>query len=655
MLRKFFIGAALVASCIGASAQVDIIAGSKTLTLPQAIDLPAGVSMASSPAKLASLDGTDLWGYYAGNTVEGLNIIGAQTAATYSVAYFVPSSGVLQGAKIHGVSVPFITTGNMNNISAWISTDLNDRVASKGMFLSDLVSYDYNKIVFNEPYQIPAEGIYVGVTFTISRISEQYDGYPLAFYADTSFKKSFLCKRNDGAWEDWSSEYGCYAMKLYVSNLNLPQAELSVTAPSDLAVKANSRSTISVPVTNKSSQAVSSIDYTIDIEGNVQTGHTDLARPVPAGLSRSGVVEVSFDAPANIGSHIIKLTIDKMNGVENISTSKSFTSSIKTVKDVARHCTVVEEFTGTGCGFCSRGWLGMEKLKETRADFIGIAVHQYSSSDPMYVASYCPFSTIFNTSKYGAPGCAIDRKSGLVDPYYGENNENYGIVDAFDEYNRVVPLVGVHVRGVYNADSTYVDAKCTVDYLYNDAGNYTVAYVLTADSLSGTTSSWGQSNYYAYAAGYTTPDGSPIDILRPGGEYGSSKIYVTFNDVMISSSYSATGLNRAPSLTNSGDTGTSSYSVPMPTKTTLKNAINYGLVDIVALVINNSTGKIENATKTRVMSPEEYAGITTTKTGSSAAHEVARFNAAGQPIAAPQKGMNIVKYSDGRTVKVVVK
>lgn len=35
--------------------------------------------------------------------------------------------------------------------------------------------------------------------------------------------------------------------------------------------------------------------------------------------------------------------------------------------------------------------------------------------------------------------------------------------------------------------------------------------------------------------------------------------------------------------------------------------------------------------------------------------EVARYNAAGQRISTPQKGLNIVKLADGRTLKVIVK
>ena len=41
--------------------------------------------------------------------------------------------------------------------------------------------------------------------------------------------------------------------------------------------------------------------------------------------------------------------------------------------------------------------------------------------------------------------------------------------------------------------------------------------------------------------------------------------------------------------------------------------------------------------------------------GGREAVEVARYNAAGQQINGQQKGLNIVKYSDGTTRKIVVK
>ena len=94
----------------------------------------------------------------------------------------------------------------------------------------------------------------------------------------------------------------------------------------------------------------------------------------------------------------------------------------------------------------------------------------------------------------------------------------------------------------------------------------------------------------------------------------------------------------------------------MPTKTTLKAAINNNEVYAVVLVIAND-GTIANAARAKVTSApadsdDPDTGIQNISTDS---QEVARYNAAGQLINAPQKGMNIIKHADGKTSKVIVK
>ena len=52
---------------------------------------------------------------------------------------------------------------------------------------------------------------------------------------------------------------------------------------------------------------------------------------------------------------------------------------------------------------------------------------------------------------------------------------------------------------------------------------------------------------------------------------------------------------------------------------------------------------------------EDPAGIEETTADGKNAEVVARYNAAGQQISAPETGVNILKLSNGKTIKVVVK
>ena len=74
----------------------------------------------------------------------------------------------------------------------------------------------------------------------------------------------------------------------------------------------------------------------------------------------------------------------RRNGNDNQATEKSTDITLSTLEHFIPRNVVVEEFTGTGCGWCPRGLVGMEKLRQTFGDrFIGIGIHQYNSTDAM--------------------------------------------------------------------------------------------------------------------------------------------------------------------------------------------------------------------------------------------------------------------------------
>ena len=80
---------------------------------------------------------------------------------------------------------------------------------------------------------------------------------------------------------------------------------------------------------------------------------------------------------------------------------------------------VVEELTGTACGWCPRGLVGMKMLRDLYGDrFIGVAVHQFNATDPMYTPDYADIDWSDGGSK-GAPCCMIDRNGEIIDPFYG--------------------------------------------------------------------------------------------------------------------------------------------------------------------------------------------------------------------------------------------
>ena len=90
----------------------------------------------------------------------------------------------------------------------------------------------------------------------------------------------------------------------------------------------------------------------------------------------------------------------------------------------------------------------------------------------------------------------------------------------------------------------------------------------------------------------------------------------------------------------------------MPTKTVLKNAIKIDQVFANVLIISNKTGEILNAVRVKV--GEDTNAIDDANVAEDV-HEVAYYSLDGRRLDAPQKGVNIVKFSNGKTMKKVKK
>lgn len=642
-MKKFFISIALAAFSVFANAQV-IIPVDKGEGLVRKSNEKIVINNTANSNRATSLDDAILWGYYLGG-FNDLTGVGVGAATTYWAGYFVPGDGVLKGASINGVNLPIWTTGNMSNVSVWISEDLNTNVVSQNVDKATLAQNSYNAVALDEPFAIPETGVYVGVKFTITRANTNGDAYPILCGAGGD-PNSLIMKYGNTTWADYSNQFGSYAMQLFCSDVSLPERNAYFKSSKEAYVLPSGEASLPVVIASDATVPVTSIDYVVEINGNKTSKHLDLTTPIESGIGKTVNETISFTIPeTEFGTYTANISIEKVNGEANDASEKVLTATYRVVPKIVNRKTVVEEFTGTGCGYCPRGWLGMELMKETKENFIGIAFHQYNNSDPMYVANYYPISRL---GINGAPGCAMDRKLLGIDPYYGSGNS---IIDDFDNCSSIYPDVDVTVSGKFNDDFTAVDITADIEYLTN-GGEYTVAFVLTADDLSGTTTAWRQSNYYAS----NSPSGDPLmDQFCKGGIYGTSYVYLTFNDVMIGSSYNNSGANLAPALTEEakvGVTETTSYTVSMPTKTTLKEAIDNNKVYAVVLVIAKD-GTIANAGKAKVTGEGLDTGIKNSVVTNQ--QEVTRFNVAGQQLSAPQKGLNIIKHADGKTSKVIVK
>ncbi len=342
---------------------------------------------------------------------------------------------------------------------------------------------------------------------------------------------------------------------------------------------------VSVPVTlaGEGMEPVTSIGYTITTGSTTTEHQLELTDPVTFMMSAEVLVPIDADASVGESNKVFKLT--KVNGVANECTTGNMQASGKlvTVAKKPKVVPVVEEATGTWCGWCARGIPGLALLNKIyRDDVITLAVHGGGNGDPMILDNY-------QLDAFSYPSCTINRGE-VVDPYYGSGSTAFGISREVEAVQRSYVPAGIEVTADWaDANQTKISVKATTTFVENVSNaNYRIGYVLAEDGLSGTTPAWYQSNYYA---GSSLKDDNLVNLT--GGE---SKITnVVYNYIPVAAYEPFEGIEGSVPATITKD-------VAMEHAYTIDIAGNDRIQDkqklsVVALLIDKDTKKIVNAAK----------------------------------------------------------
>ena len=598
----------------------------------------------SQPMKAASLEGTSTWGYYTKADLEGkLGLVGMGEAGEVMAGFLVPCNDMTKGAKVQGVRVPIASPAVVSEAEVrFYKLDAKTLLASKSLDVSSLKA-GFNDVVLDEPLEI-TEDFYAAL-YLVTTGSSSEACYPILFDQSTLVQNSLVVFGTGdyaGEVKDYGTQFGAFIMQLYLSDLNLNGYDFTLNDFSGYTeVKAEGTADVSFIANGEA--AVNEISYTVSVAGGEPVEYTT-SLSVPKGLNQSGSFPITFTAPEKGGNYTVEVTLTKVNGsAENVKCNVA-KGTFANFSRIVKCPVVMEEMTGTGCPWCTRGIAGMEKCRATFGDdFIGIAYHLYNNTDPMYPSAYPKLGL------NGAPSCVLNRSGEVIDPYYGVGED---ILDDVREYLKVPAFVEVDATAEYqDADLTYVDVTANVTAII--PGTYEMVYELVADGLTGA-SFLQYNNYASYTlaqAGVSADD--PLAVFCKGGELGKSPCKPIFNDVSIAASY-VSNVSKGGKLTfaETDETKTGTYSLKMPVKANLLNAIKDANYDVYAVVLAiGADKKVVGAKRVKVDLP---AGIHEV-TASDNAVEVARYTLDGRQISAPVAGVNVVRMSDGTCRKELVK
>lgn len=298
------------------------------------------------------------------------------------------------GAKITGMHIvagmqkTSSTTNCFSNVFAYVSEDMNQKPTGpyigKGRMSS--VRPNSTKLVeLDEAYTITGEkDIYVGYYFRLLKAGTYIPCDNSVTDKETCLVYRTASEHSTLDMQNYAGQFGSLYLPVVIAGDNLPQ---NVVTTKDLKLNGWFPLTQNVNykfyLKNLGANGVREIVVRTDIDGSKVDERTiTFAKPVVNGESTT----VKIDGLANPGdgSHEISSTLLKVNGVD--VTDVAALNGSFSVSDLGfTRRVVVEEGTGTWCGWCPRGIVMMEYFKEHYPTWIRIAVH---SGDEMYTNTY---------------------------------------------------------------------------------------------------------------------------------------------------------------------------------------------------------------------------------------------------------------------------
>ncbi len=333
---------------------------------------------------------------------------------------------------------------------------------------------------------------------------------------------------------------------------------------------------ISGSITNLGQEVVLSIDVEVQFPDGPKTLTIDDLALATSGIS-------SFTLPEEYtyieGVHALEMQVVAINGdkVDEDPCNSKTTSSLRGVTPAEGKGVLIEEGTGTWCGWCPRGAVFLDRLTTKYGDrFVGVAVHN-GGNDPMVVQGYDG-----QHGFTGYPAVTVMRASAETD--FGTSAD---LEIPFLDYIAQAPKAVFDAEAKFDVNSRNITMDVNVLANVELTADHRLALITIEDGVSGTESGYAQSNYYA------------------GGGEGEMGGYENLPSTVPASQMVYDHVARAIPLGFSGDSN--SFSDPIAAGDNRDYTFEFPLgegEDVnqmhVAVILINPDGTIDNANQVKV-------------------------------------------------------
>lgn len=504
----------------------------------------------------------------------------------------------------------------------------------------------WNEVQLTTPVTIPdgIEALYIG--FEYKQKNTTYNGsytsecYPISALKTPEMADLYIYGDfgNGAKWNNMETQFGTLSAQAVVELDNIPDYSMLLN---DFTLgkkycKASESLPYKASVENFGKNKIDSYTLDFDIDGaKVGTYTSTKAIEVNGKYDVNGNITV----PANIanGSHKVTMTLATINGQDVTGEGKKKEANfISFVNSVPRQKILLEQFTSQSCTFCPMGGKFIKKLSEQRGDIAWAAIHGNMSSRDKFNNKQCD-SIMSYMGLSGFPSASYNRFfiPELLDARDAPDAIVYGCGYKEQYHTQAAQQVSGYISAHAEAPS-FVPVNITRSF-NNETRELTVS--VAGQGVEGAASSLAGYGLFVYI----TEDGLKAYQKSGGANYVHDHTFRAALGTVLGNDIKWNGDNYENSYT---------YKVPADYVTSNMHIIAFIAPKVSYRTPNHLNMDVNNCEITDL---EDPTGIEETTADGKNAEVVARYNAAGQQISAPETGVNILKLSNGKTIKVVVK